>query len=137
MPDDRDLSHVRPVTWAELFYLSCYERFNDVKCVVTRYPVTGIGSTYYSRVYLRTTTTGLVRHVLNDVWERDEERLLAKEMPNTDHSDSYMDSAMVHGSRLIGLGGDYDGDMISVNYLYDKKAKDEVEQYLNLSLIHI
>ena len=38
---------------------------------------------------------------------------------------------MVHGSRLIGLGGDYDGDMISVNYLYDKKAKDEVEQYLN------
>lgn len=131
MPDDRDLSHVRPVTWAELFYLSCYERFNAVKCVVTRYPVTGIGSTYYSRVYLRTTTTGLVRLVLNDVWERDEERLLAKEMPNTDHADSYMDSAMVHGSRLIGLGGDYDGDMISVNYLYDKKSKDEVERYLN------
>ncbi len=106
LPDDRKIEDVRPITWAELLYLNCYERFDKVKCVVTRYPVTGIGSTYYSRVYLRTTTTGLVRHVLNDVWERDEDKLLAKEMPNTDHSDSYMDSAMVHGSRLAGLGGD-------------------------------
>tara|TARA_B100000929_G_scaffold215847_1_gene172578 strand:+ start:632 stop:2251 length:1620 start_codon:yes stop_codon:yes gene_type:complete len=130
LPDDRKIEDVRPITWAELLYLNCYERFDKVKCVVTRYPVTGIGSTYYSRVYLRTTTTGLVRYVLNDVWERDEDKLLAKEMPNTDHSDSYMDSAMVHGSRLAGLGGDYDGDMISVNYLYSK-AVDDVERYLN------
>lgn len=131
MPDDRDIKDVRPITWAELFYLSCYERFNTVKCMVTRYPVTGIGSTYYSRIYLRTTTTGLVRQVLNDQWLVDEDKLLAKEMPNTDHSDSYMDSAMVHSSRLPNLGADYDGDMVSINYLYSKNAVNDIEKYLS------
>lgn len=101
--------YVRPLTWCEYFYTACYERFSSIKVVVTRYPVTGLGSTYPSNLYLRTTVKGFYRIPLDDNWLPDTDRLPATQMPDTLNKGSHVDTGQVHSSRLQGLGGDFDG----------------------------
>jgi hypothetical protein len=129
MPDRFSKDHVRPITWAEFFYTVCYEKSKEVVGLVTRYPITGIGSIYPSTVFLKTTVTGQRRIPLNYAWEVDDDRPAANEMPIA--GESFMDSLAVHQAMLANLGGDFDGDTCSFNILFSKQAIAEVRQLLS------
>lgn len=68
LPPERDPKFLRPITFAELLYLSVYKDAATIPCFVTRYPVTGYGSIYPSYVYLKTTVKSGIRHELDDSW---------------------------------------------------------------------
>ena len=53
--EDSDREYIRPITYAELFYLSVYDCVDIYPGFLTRYPVAGIGGIYPSKVYLKTT----------------------------------------------------------------------------------
>ncbi|MCL1482622.1 MAG: hypothetical protein MH213_15790 [Marinobacter sp.] len=89
------------------------------------------GSTYPSRVFVRTTVKTEARVELGMDWEEmDAEDNTAHVYPVFD-PESYIDSSMVHPYRLSGLSGDYDGDMVSNNILYTQEAIEETDNYLN------
>jgi hypothetical protein len=44
---------------------------------------------------------------------------------------------MVHASRIGGLGADFDGDMITVNFLFGKKAVDQIFDYFKTIAAYI
>lgn len=94
--------HLKPITYAELFYLSIYEQAGETPCTVTRYPITGLGSIYPCYIYLKTTTRSHVLKVLNDAWE--ETSQVANEFPIA--GEAFVNSMSVAGSHLVRLGAD-------------------------------
>lgn len=79
LPEGFDKKFVSPITFAELFYLSIFERTKTIPAFLTRYPITGYGSIYPGLIYLKTTTRSNCVKVLNDQWE--ETDLVAPEFP--------------------------------------------------------
>lgn len=105
LPEKYSREDVRPITYVEFFYLSCYNWLKDKYAFVTRYPVTGIGSIYPCSIYIKTTVTGERRYELNDNWEIDEQSSLYPEFPLAG-STTFIDSLVIHSSRLGRLGAD-------------------------------
>ncbi|QCW23140.1 RNA polymerase beta subunit [Vibrio phage USC-1] len=121
---DRDPAHLRPLTYMELFYISCGNLIETRMTQVTRYPITGVGSIYPSKINLRTTIQSKPRVLLDEFWEEGE-RL--NNFPLLTGRPSYFDAMSVDGSRLELLGGDYDGDQLNSNGI---EADDAIKQAL-------
>lgn len=106
LPDHLDRQYVTPLSYVELMYLSGYRRWNTLKAVITRYPVTDIGSTYPSNVYCKTTIVGEQRRELGIDWmPLPGDEFTALEFP-TKQPPAFVDSQIIHSSRLAGLGAD-------------------------------
>jgi hypothetical protein len=129
LPEGFDRKNVAPLTLIELIYLSGYKRWNTLKTIVTRYPVTGIGSTYPSTIYTKTTMKGEVRVELGVDWNPMEDSV-ALEFPSYEPL-AYVDSQVIHPSRLGGLGADFDGDTASSTIVYTQESIDEIDKLLN------
>lgn len=128
LPEGRSREHVFPLTFCELIYLSGYRVWNKYPATVTRYPVTGVGSIYPTRIYTRTTTIATRRRELGTNWENLDDTFVAMEFPMPG---PYMKSMSPHPAKLARLGADHDGDMMTLNILYSDEAIREVEAYFN------
>jgi hypothetical protein len=104
LPEGRDKKYLRPITYAELLYLSVYKDASTIPCLVTRYPVTGYGSIYPSYVYLKTTVKSLTRKELGADWT--ETGNVAYEFPST--GISFYNSMSPSVAHIGRLGADYD-----------------------------
>jgi hypothetical protein len=101
-----DMSKVRPITWAELFYMATYNAAAGKHMFITRYPVIQDESCYPSKLHLCTTIPSRVVRLMNTI--TDSVVLTYPEYPIMNKP--FLDSTQVHTARLSGLGGDYDGD---------------------------
>lgn len=136
LPEHLDRQYVEPLTYVHLFYLCGYRRWNTLKAIVTRYPVAGIGSTYPSHVYCKTTIVGEVRYELGDDWQLKGEEFKALEFP-TRKPEAFVDSQVIHPSRLAGLAADYDGDTASATIVYSDEAIAELDRYLDSTAAYL
>jgi len=104
LPEEYDKKYVRPMKYVELFYLSVFDIVDKYPGITTRYPITGFGSVYPCKIYLKVTTKG--REVkykgLFNI-----EPITIYEYP--DFKSAYFNSMAVHPTHLDKLGGDYDG----------------------------
>lgn len=102
MREDIDPKYLRPITYAELFYISIYDVRSKYPAFVTRYPVANIGGIYPSKLYVKTTVNGRkVKLIMNGMEKDIVEYPILKE--------SYFNSVGVHHSKLSAMGGDFDG----------------------------
>ncbi|AFQ96705.1 putative DNA-directed RNA polymerase beta subunit [Erwinia phage vB_EamM_Stratton] len=129
LPEGFSRKLVRGISLAELLYLSGYDLWNDYFSFITRYPVTGRGSTYSSTIRLETTTSSLYLKELEDDW------VTVKAKGATSFPDrnvpTFVESMAPHPSRLGGLGGDYDGDTGSANSPMSQEALEENRKWVN------
>jgi hypothetical protein len=135
VPDGRSIKDVTPITFAELLYCSTYLNLNRYPLYVTRYPVTGIGSIYPSKVFCKTTIKAEVRRELGPNWEPLADSHIAYQFPI--RGSSYVNSLIPHSARLQGLGADFDGDTCSGNAVYTEEAVDEVAGFLDSTRAYI
>lgn len=129
LPAGRSKDNVTPLSLAELLYLSGYDVWDDYFMRVTRFPVAGRGSNYSSTIRLETTTQSAPKYELTDGWETGTGKP-AKCFPRRD-CEEFVESMAVHPSRLVGLGGDHDGDTGSGNALFSEEAREENRKWLN------
>lgn len=120
------LKYCTPITWAELFYIHHYN-VSKVPVMTTRYPITGIGSTFPAITYLKTTIEVEKRIELDDNWEPTDNIL--NQFPIRDSN--FYNSISSHPSRLKSLGADFDGDMQSTIALFTDESKEEINDFLN------
>ncbi len=107
LPEGRDKSDCSPITYTELYYLSIYKIYKKYPSYVTRYPITGIGSVYPSKMYLKTTIEFEERIELDDDWKPSEH--VAKQYPV--RASTFFNSMAPSSTRIGKLGADYDGDI--------------------------
>lgn len=136
LPEGFSKDNVHPITYVELLYLSMYNKWGEFPTYVTRYPVTGDGSTYPSYLYVKTTIVSERRRELGEDWKPLEGNHLAIEYPKYGETEHH-DSQVPHPSRYAGLGADHDGDMCSANIGYDEATKKEVDKYLNSRVAYV
>lgn len=134
LPNGFDKRDVKPITYVELFYVAGYRVWNKHPMMFTRYPVAGLGSTYPSYFYTKTTTTGIKCYELDDDWkiktfDDDNEIKFAYEYPDLT-IDKYVETAMPSPTRLAGASADFDGDLGSQNGIYTEEAMNQVNEYL-------
>lgn len=130
MPAHLNREYVSPINLVELLYLCGYQYWNKYFAQICRYPITGLGSNYPSRVYVKTTVVGERRIELDDNWQPYEDNdHVAQEFPLTG-STSYMDTQSPHSTKLQGLGADFDGDTGSATLVMSKEALAENDRVL-------
>ena len=124
--------HCTPITNAELLYHALYPIARRHYAIVTRYPITGPGSSYPSRIYLKSTISSEVRREI-DISTGEPISLpfgvtQAGEFPVL--GSPFFNAMSPHGSHLGGLGADFDGDTCSFTGLLTEDAIKEGEDYL-------
>lgn len=137
LPAGHDKADIHPMTYTELFYLAGYKRWYTLYGLTTRYPITGMGSVYQTRVYMCTTLKSTVQQELDENWEPIPDAF-AIEFPTHKRDAVFMESLSVHPTRLSLLGADYDGDQLSLIILLGddviaecKKALSKKETFIN------
>jgi len=129
LPSTRSKDDVHPLTFCELLYLSVYKTSNKYPAFVTRYPITGVGSIYPSRVFLKPTVNTEERTELDENWQPMDSGNTAFQFPI--NGDSFVDAISPSSPHLARLGADFDGDTASFNIVYSDEAIKEVNDYLN------
>jgi hypothetical protein len=125
LPEGKDRKLVTPITYMELFYLSCQEAIRQQMSQQTRYPVTGLGSIFPAKVNLLT-TVGSKKRTLIDT-EGNVVGVLPRYPVKTGRID-YFDAMSVDPTREQALGSDHDGDALNSNSLCGDDTKAQVEE---------
>ena len=121
--DNDKLKLCRPLTYAEMFYISVADIVKHFPCLVTRYPITGYGSIYPSYPYLKTTVPA--QHVTCKIG------FLELELPEYPiPKQHYFRSMSPHETHLARMGADRDGDTCSFTLLYAKESIEEINKLL-------
>ena len=135
LPADRKAEDVHPITLAEFLYLSVYQDSGKFPLLLTRYPITGVGSIYPSKSYLKTTVKSEVRKELGMDWTPSGEDAVAYQFPIT--GGEFVNSLLPHSSKLGKLGADFDGDTASGNCTYSDDSIEEIDQYLQTKRAYV
>lgn len=124
LPKDKDRKHVRPITYMELFYLSCHDIISQQITQQTRYPIIGIGSIFPAKVNLLTITGASSRTVRTPIdWDVME---TCNRYPHRVDVPDHFDAMSVDPSREAGLDSDHDGDQLNSNSISAEDSKEEV-----------
>lgn len=124
---DADVRQLRPITWAEILYMTSVIAANGRHALITRYPVIEDGSTYPSKIQVESTIPSRQVKVLDLLTGKSDAEYLRYPILS---ANAYLDSVQLDTSHLAGLGADHDGDMISVNYILTNEANEECRQLL-------
>lgn len=127
VPEGWDRSKVRPVTLAEFMYMSIYEMNGKYPGLVTRYPIQGFGGIYPCFVKLQTTIEFETLEELTPAWEPSGK--IASSFPIK--GKDFFNTITVHPSHLGKLGGDFDGDTVSIMGLMMDDVVEEIKDALN------
>jgi len=116
----------RPMTWTDVLYIVCADRLEPDKHVYfTRYPIEdsfGINPSKFTILTTRKTTPALIGDKYYPFYP------LVK--VGEDSSIAFIDTLHVHNSYLPGLGGDYDGDMLTLSGVFTDEANADAERYM-------
>lgn len=128
LPEGLDRKLVTPITFCELLYIALYADSHKYPAFLTRYPITGYGSIYVCKVYLKPTLKTEIRKPLDSNWEVDNTQAVAYEFPT---KSDFINSMSPHASKLQRLTADFDGDTASLNVVYSDEAIEEAEKLMN------
>ncbi|MNK63134.1 hypothetical protein D3C87_823410 [compost metagenome] len=139
IPPGFDQKWARPITYAELIYLSGLNMWYKLRGFVTRYPVENYNSSIPVSIYVKTTVTGELRYPLNADFQRDTEGPTALEYPMLEVGKvaQWHDSTSVSPSILAPLGADFDGDTVSVNIVYGKESIEEMDNFFRSRIAYM
>lgn len=126
-PPEINLNYIKPITYAELFYLSVYKEAYNLPCFMNRYPVSGYGGIYPSMVYLMSTVNSVKRTELDEFWKPTND--VAREFPIT--GERFFNTLAPSIPHIQALAADFDGDTGSFIILYSDEAIEEVKKTLN------
>lgn len=123
LPEGKDKKLVKPITYMELFYLSCQATIMDQITQQTRYPIIGIGSIVPAQVNLVTITGAAPRTIRTPDWEVME---TCMRYPHRIDEPDYFDAMSVDPSREAGYDSDHDGDQLNSNSVNAEDSKEQV-----------
>lgn len=126
LPEGKDRKFVKPITYMEFFYLSCYEAISQQMTQQTRYPIIGIGSIFPAAVNLLT-VEGAESRVVRNVHDWSEKGV-CHHYPHRQAEYDYFDAMSVDPSREAGLDSDHDGDQLNSNSVCAEDSKEQVHE---------
>lgn len=120
-----DPQKLRPLTYAEMFYIVAYRATYDKTSLITRYPAIEVGSEVPNRVHLISTNPARKINLFSTM--DDDNWIMLPEYPIINNT--FVDSLIPHPQILGGLGMDFDGNcLIGSTRVQIRYTSDWVEQ---------
>lgn len=116
----------RPFTLADLLYIISIKIAENKHVYVTRYPVENYQNIYPSKIYVMSTYKTVKQKLGNKYFEDYPE--IYPEYPDSENF--FQDSLIPSNLMLKALGGDYDGDMLSVRAVFSQEANIEAKNII-------
>ncbi len=120
-----DKTKLRPLTYAELVYISTYRATLGKCATVTRYPAIEIGSCVPCIAHISSSSISRTVQLVSpdgvNTWTLPEYPVLGS---------AFNDSLTLHPGILGGLGADFDGDTLNANGVLTNEANEEILKYL-------
>ena len=117
----------RPATWTDLIYIACVNITRDKHIVVTRYPVSDHFSTFPNKIEVLSTHKTIPVQISGVVYPHYPVININTDSPDKD----FINTLQISNVLLNGLGGDYDGDQVSIKGLFTQEANNEADILIN------
>lgn len=136
-PDAKALQKERPLTWCDIIYMACEEAVKDRMILITRYPIDTFYNEFATKIRL-SSTIETEEAVFNDVVYTHYPKI-RKEDIGKDTSSLFIDTMNICNGYLDSIGGDYDGDMVTIKGVYTDEANAELKKQLasNIHFINL
>lgn len=125
----------RRLTWTDLLFIAASDVCKDKFVYITRYPLEDYMGIYPSRITVLSTFNTISSVTLEGV-----EGLVSNDYKNypvvinglekTKVDTMFIDSLQVFNGMLKALGGDYDGDMVTIRGVYTQEAQAEAARLI-------
>ena len=119
----------RDLTWCDVLYMAAVEATSDKHILITRYPIDSYFNQYPTRVRIASTNKTTPMVVGNKYYKNYPYITQADIGSNT--SNSFIDTLNISNHYLDGIGGDYDGDQVTVKGVYSEEANAELDKQLS------
>ena len=119
----------RVMTWTDLLYIAAVDSTSDKHVYITRYPLEDYFGTFPSRVFVLSTmkTTPIV--IDGKLYKY--YPVIDPTLPESEVSTLFNDTLTMDNCYLKGLGGDFDGDMVSIRGIFGELSNKEAEEILH------
>ena len=136
-PDVKALKNERPLTWCDIIYMACEEAVKDRMILITRYPIDTFYNEFATKIRLSSTIETEEAVFDNVVYTHYPK--IRKEDIGKDTSSSFIDTMNICNGYLDSIGGDYDGDMVTIKGVYTDEANAELKKQLasNIHFINL
>ncbi|MDD3172172.1 MAG: hypothetical protein PHF63_00635 [Herbinix sp.] len=122
-PDDKHNKFTQVVTWTDLLYRGAYEITQDKTVFVTRYPVTDHFSSFPNLITVLSTHRTIPVMVGSTYYPF--YPIIDFNVKTEKIGLLFADTVVMSNLYLGGLGGDYDGDQITIKGIYSQEANKE------------
>jgi hypothetical protein len=126
---DRSTIAWRDATWTDILYMVCTDVLKNKHVYVTRYPLEDYFGIFPNRISVLS-TVNTTTAIIGDTVYNDYPVVIV----NGDSGTAFIDTLQISNTRLKGLGGDYDGDQVTVRIMFTDEANDDAEKFLQSKL---
>lgn len=119
----------RPATWTDIFFQAAVASSEDRMVWITRYPLLDYFGMLTTHVSVRSTLKTTPMVIGNKVYSN--YPVVDLDLPKGDVGTYFVDTIVMSNLYLTGLGGDYDGDQVSVRGVYSQEAVTEAKEIMN------
>lgn len=126
---DPNSTTLRRLTWCDVLYMAAVEASRDKHILITRYPMDSCYNQFPSKVRI-SSTNKTIPVVMNNTLYRWYPYIREKDI-GSNTSNSFVDTLNISNLHLKSIGGDYDGDQVSVKGVFSVEANEECDAYLN------
>ena len=129
----------RRLTWCDLLFMAASEVTADKHILITRYPIDSFYNQFPTKIKVQSTIE--TEHMLvnsggmSKFYKRYPK--IREEDIEKDTSNKFIDSLNLCNGYLDSIGGDYDGDQVSVKGIYSAEANAELDQQMNSKIHYI
>lgn len=127
--------NARPLTWCDLIYLAALESAQDKMALVTRFPMDSYWNQFPAKIKVISTIKTMPM-IVNGKFYPNYPMINVDDI-NKNSSNKFIDVALPNNVRLDSIGGDFDGDTISVKIPYSIEANYELQKAVESKIHYI
>lgn len=118
----------RPATWTDILYMACVDVTRDKHVLITRYPIESPFASITTKITVVSTKDTRPAVINNKVYPH--YPVVDPSLPPNVVSTKFIDTLNISNLYLEGLGGDYDGDQVTVRGIFTQEANKEAEGHM-------
>lgn len=127
--DNQEAIYKRPLTWCDVFYMAAVEACRDKYVLVTRYPMDSRYNQFPVGLVVASTTK-TENMMVGDTHYQYYPKIRIEDI-GTNTSTTFVDTFVMSNLYLGAIGGDYDGDTVTLKGVYTVEANEELKAYAN------
>ena len=118
----------RDLTWCDILYQAAVESVKDRHIMIARYPIDTYFNQFSTRIHVASTIKTEPMVIGNTFYKN--YPYIRQEDIGSNTSNIFVDSLNISNLYLDGIGGDYDGDQVTVKGIFSEEANRELDLQL-------